>query len=202
MHDVLGTRNFAFYDDALLEDGERALFPLLDLIIAMNLPLSFFMPNAIHLARIDGSCAALLKRAGFREVRIGLESSSAEFHLQSGGKLRVEMLGQAVEELRNAGFTALQISVYLLAGLPGQSAEAVEQSIRYAASFGVRVQLAAYSPVPHTALWGRSVQTSFYPLEEEPLTHNNTIVPLQWDRFRPTDLQRLRRLAREVSPRG
>ncbi len=199
MHTQLGTKNFAFYDDALLEDSERAIVPLLEWIIGNDLSLAFFMPNAIHLAKIDRKCAGLLKRAGFREVRMGFESASSDFHFETGRKLQVQMLGNAVEELRTAGFSSRQISVYLLAGLPGQVAEEVEESIRYAASFGICVQLAEYSPVPLTSLWAKSVRWSRFPLEEEPLTHNNTILPLQWARFSHSDLRSLMGLAREVS---
>jgi len=199
MHTHLGTKNFAFYDDALLEDSEHAIVPLLERIIENDLSLAFFMPNAIHLAKIDRRCAGLLKRAGFREVRMGFESASSDFHFETGRKLRVEMLGRAVEALRTSGFSLQQISVYLLAGLPAQDVEEVEESIRYAASFGIRVQLAEYSPVPLTPLWAKSVRWSGFPLEEEPLTHNNTILPLQWARFSHSDLRSLKGLARDVS---
>ena len=200
MHDQLGTKNFAFYDDALLEDGELAFFPLLEQVIEMDISASFFMPNAVHLAKIDRRCAKLLKRAGFQEVRMGFESASGDFHRETGGKLQVEMLGRVVEELKSVGFSPGKISVYLLVGLPDQSAEDVAQSIQYAASFGIRVQLAEYSPVPGTALWKRSLELSRFPLEAEPLTHNNTLLPLQGKLFSRADLKRLRIMTRNSEP--
>jgi radical SAM superfamily enzyme YgiQ (UPF0313 family) len=201
IHTSFGTRNFAFYDDALLTDGENGLFPLLQSVIEADLSLNFYMPNAVHLAQIDSRCARLLKQAGFREVRIGFESASRDFHCEMGRKLQVGMLADAVEELKIAGFTPHEIRVYLLAGLPGQLAEEVEASIRYAASFGIHIQLAEYSPVPFTRLWTKSVEMSPFPLEEEPLTHNNSILPLGWAGFNRSDLQSLKDLARSLSPR-
>ena len=83
--------------------------------------------------------------------------------------------------------------------MPGQAAEEVEDSIRLAADLGIRVSVAEYSPVPLSALWEKSAQMSRFPLTEEPLTHNNTILPLQWERFTLEDLERLKVLARNLS---
>jgi radical SAM superfamily enzyme YgiQ (UPF0313 family) len=201
IHESLKTRVFAFYDDALLVDKEEALYPFLDRIAKSGMDLSFFLPNAIHLSRIDRGCAAKMREAGFREVRVGFESASSQFHRSRDGKLEVEMLGRAMEAFRAAGWDAAQIILYLLAGLPGQKWEEVEASIRFSASFGVRVQLAEYSPVPYTRLWKQSIAASRFPLQEEPLTHNNSIFPLEWEGFSLPDLERLKGLSRTLSQR-
>jgi len=135
-------------------------------------------------------------------VRIGLESAREDFHRERDGKLRVEMLAAAVDELRSAGFALGEIRVYLLAGLPRQHRQEVEQSIRFAASCGTRIELAEYSPVPRSALWERSVAESRYPLEEEPLVHNNSVLPMEWSGLDRTALRRLKELARSLSPRA
>ncbi|HUV07127.1 MAG TPA: radical SAM protein [Spirochaetia bacterium] len=198
---MFGTSNFAFYDDALLVEREGSLFPFLRLIMDSGMKLNFFMPNAVHLAQIDPDSAHILRQSGFREVRIGLESSRADFHRKRGRKLDVGMLGRGVEVLRMAGFAPWQISAYILAGLPLQHWQEVEESIHFAASFGVRVQVAEYSPVPGTELWKESVQNSRYPLEAEPLTHNNSVFPMEWDGFKRSDLARLANTARSLFPR-
>jgi radical SAM superfamily enzyme YgiQ (UPF0313 family) len=144
-----------------------------------------------------------MKDTGFQEVRVGFESADPGFHASLGDKLRVEMLGRGVEALRSAGFTPRQIIVYILEGLPGQSRQEVEESIRYASNYRIRISLAEYSPVPGTALWEKSVDMSRYPLAEEPLTHNNSILPMEWSGFSLQDHKRLKSLARELSaPKG
>ncbi len=200
MHDRLGVRNFAFYDDALLTAKETAFIPLLQMLIESGMDLNLYLPNAVHLAGLDPECALLMRRAGFREVRIGFESSDPQFHRVMDEKLKVPMLSEGIEILRNAGFSGHEIYVYVLAGLPGQHWEEVEESIRFAASFGIRVSLAEYSPVPGTRLWAESVRCSRYPLEEEPLTHNNSILPLEWNGFTVFDMQRLFLTSRSLSP--
>jgi hypothetical protein len=87
----------------------------------------------------------------------------------------------------------------VLAGLPEQRAGEVEESIRYAASFGIRVQVAEYSPTPGSSLWPQAVRLSSFPLAEEPLTHNNTLLPMRWPGLTVRDLEELKALARRLS---
>ncbi len=199
---LYGTRTFAFYDDALLVQKEEGIIPFLEKVLSSGLDLSFYLPNALHLAFLDRALALLMKQAGFREIRLGFESAQTAFHQDLDRKLKPDMLAEAMAILKSAGFIDEQISVYILAGLPGQYAEEVEFSIRYAASFGAKVHLAEYSPVPLSDLWDESVRTSVYALAEEPLTHNNTLFPLQWQGFSPEDLEKLKNLAKDLSLKG
>jgi hypothetical protein len=61
------------------------------------------------------------------------------------------------------------------------------------------VRLAEYSPVPGTALWAESCRLSPFPLAEEPLTHNNSILPLRWAGLTLERLQALKDLARDLA---
>ena len=106
------------------------------------------------------------------------------------------MLTQGLEYLRQAGFSPRSITAYVLAGLPGQNAAEVEMSVRHAARFGIRVQLAEYSPTPGSPLWSQAVGRSPFDLETEPLTHNNSILPMRWRGFTLGDLERLKLLSR------
>ena len=196
-----GTRNFAFYDDALLADSQNVLIPLLERIIEFDASLRFFVPNALHLGLLNPDVAALMYRAGFTDVRIGFESSSVDFHRRFGRKLSVSDLGAGVECLRRVGFKPWEIGVYVLAGLPRQSRQEVEESLRYVSRFGVRIHVAEYSPVPGTPLWPECVKDAELPLADEPLTHNNSILPLRWNRLSWKDLSELKLLAASLSAR-
>jgi radical SAM superfamily enzyme YgiQ (UPF0313 family) len=195
-HRRYATRSFAFYDDALLCNKEQGLLPFLERICLSDLSLSFYLPNAVHLRHLDRRCAELMKRAGFREVRIGLESSCPEFHETLDSKLSTPMLAAGMRCLLEAGFSPQSITAYLLAGLPGQQAEEVERSIRHTARFGIRIRIAEYSPTPGSALWREAVRLSDYDLEGEPLTHNNSILPMRRAGFNVEDLERLKILSR------
>jgi radical SAM superfamily enzyme YgiQ (UPF0313 family) len=196
VHRRFGTRSFAFYDDALLCNKEQCFLPFLEQICGSGLGLKFYLPNAVHLRQLDGACAKLMKRAGFAEVRVGFESASSEFHQTLDSKLATPMLAQGLEHLLQAGFSPRDITAYVLAGMPGQEAEEVEMSFRHAARFGIRVQLAEYSPTPGSPLWSEAVRSSVFDLEAEPLTHNNSVLPMRWRGFTLKDLERLKSLSR------
>jgi hypothetical protein len=198
MNRCFGTRSFAFYDDALLVGKEEGLLPFLEQLRRSELSLEFYLPNAVHLRFLDRRCASMMKRGGFQEVRIGFESAQPAFHESLDSKLDTPMLAEGLEHLFRAGFAKKSIIVYVLAGMPGQEAGEVEESVRYAASFGIRVQLAEYSPTPGSALWAKAVRSSSFALEEEPLTHNNSLLPLRWEGFTLDDLSRLKALTRSL----
>jgi hypothetical protein len=52
--------------------------------------------------------------------------------------------------------------------------------------------LVEYSPIPHTPLFERARQTSQFDLGNEPLYHNNSILPCQWEGFTMADYRRLK----------
>jgi radical SAM superfamily enzyme YgiQ (UPF0313 family) len=193
-------KNFAFYDDALLYRKEQGIVPFLEKVIDSDLKVSFHVPNALHLGLLDFDTALLMKKAGFSEIRLGYESSSPVFHERHDGKVKPGDFEDAVGMLRQAGFESSQITAYILAGLPGQPVEEVEESVRTVTAAGARASLAEYSPVPGTGLWKASVQASRFPIEEEPLYQNNSILPLEWNKFTIEDLQRMKDLARTLSP--
>jgi radical SAM superfamily enzyme YgiQ (UPF0313 family) len=202
IHEKLGTRVFAFYDDALLARKETGIIPFLHMVCDSGLDLEFYLPNGIHLCYCDGTTARLMRKAGFREVRIGVESTRPDFHHTFDRKIDIAALGEGISILKDAGFRGHEIGCYIMAGLPGQYREEVEESVHYVSRFGVRIYIAEYSPVPGTGLWRESVQKSVYPLEEEPLFHNNTILPLAWEHFTRADLETVKQLARSLSFKG
>ncbi len=197
-----GIGNFAFYDDALLS-GTGGVFPaFLERMIRLaeeGRGLRFYLPNAVHIRGLDRETAALMRKAGFQEIRMGFESSSPDFHAAhspGGAKFRPDSFPAVVAALTEAGFPREALSVYILAGLPGQRAGEVETSVRKALAEGVRVRLAEYSPVPGTGLWEESIRRCRYPIGEEPLYHNNSFFPMEWEGFSREDLTRLKELAR------
>ena len=127
---------------------------------------------------------------------MGFESSDDHFHRERDGKVTMDVFARAVDALNASGFPLNRAAVYILAGLPGQSWQEVEQSVRYASRFGLRCRIAQYSPVPGTALWEQSVRSSPLPLAEEPLYHNTTFFSMEWEGFLREDLERLKQLTR------
>jgi len=191
-----GTTNFAFYDDALLFKKEESFRPLLDQIISSNIKFNFYVPNALHIDYLDSETILMMKKAGFKEIRLGFESSDPGFHQRNGKKYDSDTFPSVIETLKSNGFNGDNVIIYMLAGLPGQYAEEVKESVRYLKNFDVRISVSEYSPVPGSSLWEESVRKSFYPLSEDPLYHNNSIFPMSWEKYSYKDMQDIKAFAR------
>jgi len=199
-HDRFGVRHFSIYDDAFLVDPPSLALPLLDTIVQRKANLSFHCPNGLHLRQITPVLSRMLYRAGFRTLRFGFETFDPDRQATTGGKVNNDHLIAAVRYLCEAGYEASDIGVYLLCGLPGQTAEEIDGSIRFVQSLGAKPYLAEYSPIPGTALWPEALQSSPYDLLNEPLCHNNTLLPCAGDTL-PEPAYRELKLKTRMSPR-
>ncbi|MBA4396228.1 MAG: hypothetical protein C0394_02385 [Syntrophus sp. (in: bacteria)] len=176
-HKEWGVGHFSFYDDALLVDPEEMAIPLLKEIQRRELNCQFHCPNGLHLREVTPELARLMFQAGFRTIRFGFETADVKRQRETGGKVANEHLERAIAYLREAGYAPEDIGIYLLCGLPGQTATEVHEAIALVKRCGARPVIAEYSPIPGTALWDASVEASPYPIAEEPLFHNNSLLP-------------------------
>jgi radical SAM superfamily enzyme YgiQ (UPF0313 family) len=140
--------------------------------------------------------ARLMFRAGFDTVRLGLETTAFEHRQAMDRKVTENEFMCTVGHLRAAGFGAGQVGAYLLAGLPGQDATSVENSIRVVKQAGITPVIAHYTPIPHTPMWDDAVAASRYDLSADPIFSNNAIFPCQSETFSWDVLRRLKDLAR------
>ncbi len=191
-HKKLGITDFAFYDDALLYQAEDHIKPILKQILKEKIKVNFHTPNALHVRELDEELAFLLKSTGFKTIRLGLESALPTWQMATGRKVSNLDFQRALSYLQKAGYVTEEIGVYLLAGLPGQRAEEVEESIAFVRGCGAKPILAEYSPIPGTPLFAQSLKFSPFDLKNEPLYQNNSIFPCQWSGFTWDDLKRLK----------
>jgi len=194
-HGKYKIRDFVFYDDALLVDAERHAIPMLRGIIDTGLKLRFHTPNGVHIREITATTADLMYRAGFRALRLGLETAAFENRNKIDTKATETEFTRAVQHLQNAGFGKGQVGAYLLTGLPGQRVSSIENSIKIVLKEGLTPVLAHYTPIPHTKLWDSAVAASRYDLVSDPVLTNNAISPLRDDNFSWQELSHLKKLA-------
>lgn len=190
-HD-LGVKRYVFYDDSLLYRADTYAKPLLSAITRLPFPIDIYNPNAVNAAFIDAETAQLMRAAGFREVRLGFETADPDLQRTTGGKVSLTAFERAIGHLSRAGFPMERLGVYILAGLPNQSAESVRASIDYLAPFKVRIHIAEYTPIPHTPLFDQYHASARYPIAEDPLYQNNALFPFAWEGFTDTDLSALK----------
>jgi len=188
-------QNIAFYDDALLIEPSEHIIPLLKEVIRRGIRCNFHAPNSLHIREVDEEVARLLFRSGFKTIRLGLETSNPVIQSETGGKVDNREFLRAVRNLKKAGYAGDEIGVYIMVGLSGQRVGEVEESIAFTRETGAKPILVEYSPIPGTPLFENAKEMSSFDLENEPLYHNNSILPCQWDGF---TLEHYKRLKEEV----
>ena len=196
-HKDYGVQDFAFYDDALLIESETHLAALLENLIRSNLNIRFHTPNALHIREITPDIAKLLYLSGFHTIRLGLETSDMDLHDDMDKKVSGGEFEEAVNNLKQVGFTKKEIGAYILIGLPGQSTDSVIDTIKLVGRTGATPYLAEYSPLPHTPMWKEALSHSDYDLSAEPLYQNNTLLPC-WDESQREKVPELKQSIREI----
>jgi radical SAM superfamily enzyme YgiQ (UPF0313 family) len=188
-------KDFILYDDAFLVNAEQHAIPLLEKIIQADIHLRFHTPNALHIRGINAQTAPLLLSAGFKTIRLGLETAEFDQREAIDRKVSEDDFRRTAKYLKEAGFEKDQVGAYLLMGLPGQELAAVERSIRAVQETQITPILAYYSPIPHTAMWPEAVAASRYDLEADPIFTNNSIIPCQSEAFNWETVSALKELA-------
>ena len=195
-HQVHGVKNFPFYDDALLVNAENHAYPLFEKIIESGMELNFHTPNAVHVKAVTQKAADLMFRAGFKTIRLGLETTDFSVNRSHDVKVAKDDFFLAVHHLKSAGFLKNQIGAYLLCGLPGQNLDDVEASMALVSRAGVLPVLAFYTPIPHTPMWEEARAASRYDLDKHPVFTNNTLFPCVHSEKALAHISRLKNLIR------
>lgn len=187
-----GVRDVAFYDDALLLEADRYAAPLFRELADAGAPVRLHTPNGLHVCGITPDLAALMKRAGVKTVRLGLETASDERARERySGKVSRGQFERAVGALLGAGFDPDDIGAYVLVGSPDQAPEEAYGTAEFSLSCGVKVRPALFSPVPGTEDFECAVRMGMLDAGADPLLHNNTLRTVAlwggggaYDRFR------------------
>lgn len=199
LHHGLGVNEFAFYDDALLTNRDRHFLPLCESIINSNIRATFHTPNGLQAKFIDATTAQVMRRAGFKTVRLAYESGSEERQRDMSKKISNESFARAVENLYAAGFGPEELDAYVMMALPGQSFEEVLQSMAYVHTLGVGIRLAAFSPIPGTVDFDRAVERGDIARDADPLLTNNSILPIRLPGAKLNSYYALAQFAKELN---
>ena len=199
VHDRFGVKNFAFYDDALFVNRNRHIVPILEGVIDSEANVNFHTPNGLFAKEIDKYLAELMKRAGFKTVRLSLESVVNKWQKASSGKVSRENYLTAVKNLEAAGFNHSDIEIYLIMGLPGQTYNQVKESLEFVADTGAISRLSSFSPIPRTVEWERAKEMGYVYDNMDPLLTNNTLYPCRSRDFPVEKFIELRQLSNRLN---
>jgi radical SAM superfamily enzyme YgiQ (UPF0313 family) len=188
----------AFYDDALLYDNSARLNPFLEEVIKSKIKINFHTPNGMHMKFLNKETVSLMKDAGFKTLRFGLESITKKYRSDSDDKISKNEFAKGIGILFDGGFDKDNIGIYVLMGLPGQVPADVYKTIRFVKSFGVIVKLCEYSPIPHTAYFNELKRTLSIHIDKEPLFQNNTALSIWSENFSETVINDIKLFAKET----
>lgn len=149
MFETYGTKHFVIFDDALLINKDRRFLTVFR-EVAESLDVRFHTPNGLHVGEIDRETADIMFRSGFKALRLSFESTTEELLARSSGKVTVNQMVRAVENLEAAGYERKNLGVYLLYGMYGQKVKEIEAALDFVGDLGLTPNLAYYSPVPGT----------------------------------------------------
>ncbi|MCK5094925.1 MAG: radical SAM protein, partial [Spirochaetes bacterium] len=124
--------------------------------------------------------------------------SNRRLQNKTGNKTTNRDFRKAVAFLREAGYKKKDIGVYIMAGLPGQTAKNVEASINFVYDSGASPFLSYFSPIPGTKIWPESVLSNTFLVEKEPLLQNNTVFILGNKNFSEQAIQHLKDISTEL----
>lgn len=151
-----GIRDFHFEDDNMTINRNR-LIEICDEITRRGLKIKWQTPNGIRASVTDETMLRKMKESGCVHVTLAPESGSKrvlEEIIDKGNDF-------SLEQLKNCGALAhkigLKVAAYFIIGLPGETREDIEMTIRYGRELAkAGVDEAAFSlfiPLPGTPLW-------------------------------------------------
>jgi len=193
-HDTHKVKDFAFYDDALLVDAKNHSERIFKGIIDSGIKVNFHTPNALHVREITTHMAELMFKAGFKTLRLGVETTDFNKRNHLDAKVTKSDFEKAVSALLTAGFPPEQTGAYLLTGLPGQTPEEVEVSVRAVLKSGITPVLTHYTPIPHTSMWEDAKKHSRFDIGQNPVFTNNSISPCSPINFSWARLSHLKKI--------
>ncbi len=145
LHEQFGIREIHIEDDNFTFNLDFAK-KFCKRLIELNLPLTYSCPNGIRLDRIDRELLSLMKRAGFYNIYVGIESGSSRILRHMKKKLEPDEILKKVNLIKEVGF---EVSGYFMLGYPEETLEDIEETINFARDLPLDwAHFAAFIPIP------------------------------------------------------
>lgn len=123
---------------------------LCHLILENGLSLAFCAPNGSRLECVDEEVCALLVRAGFYRVNVGIESGSPEVLKMVCKGSNLERITQKIKLLRMHG---IQVIGNFMFGFPGETRQQMNESLKLALALDLTAaNFSIYAPMPGTRM--------------------------------------------------
>ncbi|MHC5037162.1 MAG: B12-binding domain-containing radical SAM protein [Planctomycetota bacterium] len=143
-----GVRRFGFTDNTFTTDPARveAICSRLS-----RLPFRVAWGCMTREDCLDGGLLRAMRRAGCRTIEIGVESGDPEVRARNG---KPGTLGHVERVVAWAGRLGIHVNAYFILGLPYDTPETVERTIRFARRLKVNyAQFSLFTPLPGSRAW-------------------------------------------------
>jgi anaerobic magnesium-protoporphyrin IX monomethyl ester cyclase len=142
----LGITGFLFWEEIFTLDRPFVV-KLCEAIIERGWDIEW--ASTTRADRLDPELLRLMRRAGCTLMGLGIETCQQEILDSTGKAITVAAVGEGVRMMRAAG---IKVMGHFMVGLPGETDETIDQTIRYAKGLGLDyLQVYAAVPWPKTS---------------------------------------------------
>jgi radical SAM superfamily enzyme YgiQ (UPF0313 family) len=154
-----GFRILDIWDDCFNLDLDRAKH-ILGMIKSEHLGIEVCMGNGVRADRVDADFLQLLREVGGKTLWFGAEDLNPDTAAWVRKGETPEQIERAIKLAKNEGF---DVGATMIIGLPGQTRESVEYSLRRVKRLGIRAQWFHATPFVGTRLhdWASRNSTMF-----------------------------------------
>ena len=159
MIDVYGLKQMSFEDDNLLYSRKR-MIELCGLIIEEKLDFEWDTPNGVNMISLDRELLALMKKAGCRTLKFGIESLDPNILKDVIHKpLTIEIARNIVNLCKELGINT--IGNFVL-GMPGETRDTIQRTIDAAKTLPLdELNVAIATPYPGTQLYDLCLEKGY-----------------------------------------
>ncbi|HUT85478.1 MAG TPA: radical SAM protein [Elusimicrobiales bacterium] len=148
--DTFGVREIHFEDDNLTIDRKH-VEKICNLILEHGINISWACPNGIRADKIDEELLYLMKKSGCYYFAYGIESANQKIIDGVKKREKIETIEKSINMAAKAGISCQGFFIF---GLPGETKDTIEQTIRFAKKSKLaRAQFLILDVLPGSELW-------------------------------------------------
>jgi len=147
---TFGIKEFHFEDDNFTFSKKHAM-DVCNEIIKRNLDIVWACPNGVRIDKLDKELLEKMKQSGCYLLAFGIESGSQTILDKANKMLDVNLVSTIINTAKEIG---IQTWGFFLIGLPGETKETVETTIKFSLSLPLdRAQFSNFIPLPGTDIY-------------------------------------------------
>ena len=138
-------------DDENLTFDMKRIEQIMDIMIERELKVQWYAEVGLSISRLNRDIISKMKKTGFKELRLALESGDAQMLKVMKKPLVLRQAREAVQWAREAD---IRVICFLLMGMPGETLEQMQNTVDFAAEIGFDWHvISMVLPLPGTQIY-------------------------------------------------